>query len=68
MTKIYNVEGMMCPHCEARVKKLLEAIDGVAGAEVSHKTGTATVTLSASVTDDVLRAAVNAEYPVTDIQ
>lgn len=56
-TKI-NIEGMMCPHCEARVKSALEAIPGVEGAEVSHKKGTAKVKLGDEVPFDTLKAAV----------
>ncbi len=64
-----KIEGMMCGHCEARVKKVLEAIDGVASAEVSHKDGTAIVTLNKEIPADVLKAAVEAQdYPVTDIR
>lgn len=69
MTKTMTIEGMMCGHCEARVKKTLEAIDGVASAEVSHEAGTAVVTLSEEVTDEVLKEAVEAQdYPVTEIK
>jgi Cu2+-exporting ATPase len=65
MKKTMKIEGMMCPHCEARVKKVLEAIDGVASAEVSHKKGTAVLTLSKEVEDSVLKKAVeDAGYPV----
>ena len=53
MTKTLKIEGMMCPHCEARVKKALEAVDGVAAAEVSHVAGTAVVMLSADVAKEV---------------
>ena len=49
MTKTIHIEGMMCAHCEATVKKALEALDGVASAAVSHEAGTAVVTLSAPV-------------------
>ncbi len=69
MTKTMKVEGMMCGHCEARVKKALEALEQVSAAEVSHEKGTAVVTLSAPVDDAVLRAAVEAQdYTVTAIQ
>ncbi len=69
MTKTMKVEGMMCGHCEARVKKALEAIEQVSAAEVSHEKGTAVVTLSAPVDDAVLKAAVEAQdYTVTAIQ
>lgn len=65
MEKTMKIEGMMCPHCEARVKKVLESIDGVAGAVVSHKKGTAVVTLSKAVDDSLLKKAVeDAGYPV----
>ncbi len=65
MKKTMKIEGMMCPHCEARVKKVLEAIDGVASAEVSHKKGIAILTLSKEVEDSVLKKAVeDAGYPV----
>ena len=65
MKKTMKIQGMMCPHCEARVKKVLEAIDGVASAEVSHKKGTAVVTLTKEVDDSVLKKAVeDAGYPV----
>ena len=69
MTKTLKIEGMMCEHCEMHTKKALEALDGVASAEVSHKTGTAVVTLSKDVSDDVLKQAVTKQgYEVTDIQ
>ena len=53
-----KVEGMMCGHCEARVKKALEEIDGVVSAEVSHEKGTAVVTLSKEVPAEILKKAV----------
>ena len=69
MTKTMKIEGMMCGHCEAAVKKALEAVAGVEAAEVSHEAGTAVVTLTAEVADDVLKNAVEAkDYKVTDIQ
>lgn len=69
MEKTMKIEGMMCPHCEGRVKKTLEALDGVTGAVVSHTAGTAVVTMSAPVADDVLKKAVEDQgYPVTEIQ
>ena len=69
MTKTMKIEGMMCGHCEAAVKKALEAVTGVEAAEVSHEAGTAVVTLTAEVADDVLKNAVEAkDYKVTDIQ
>lgn len=69
MKKTLKVEGMMCGHCEARVKKTLEALPEVAEAVVSHEAGTAIVTLNAEVADDVLKNAVEAQdYKVTGIQ
>ena len=69
MKKTLTVEGMMCPHCEARVKKALEALPQVDVAVVSHEAGTAIVTLNAEVDDEVLKKAVEAQdYPVTGIQ
>ena len=68
MTKTMEIKGMMCGHCEARVKKTLEAIDGVTEAVVSHESGTAVVTMSSEVADDVLKNAVEAQdYEVTGI-
>ena len=68
MKKTIQIEGMMCSHCEATVKKALEALPEVTGAEVSHTAGTAVVTLSAPVDDAVLKAAVEAkDYTVTGI-
>ena len=69
MKKTLKVEGMMCGHCEARVKKALEALPEVDEAVVSHEAGTAIVTLNAEVADDVLKNAVEAQdYKVTGIQ
>ncbi len=69
MTKTMKIEGIMCGHCEARVKKALEALEAVELAEVSQVTGTAVVTLSAEVADEVLKQAVEAQdYPVVSIQ
>ena len=69
MKKTLKVEGMMCGHCEARVKKALEALPAVDEAVVSHEAGTAIVTLNAEVADDVLKNAVEAQdYKVTGIQ
>ena len=68
MTKTMKTEGMMCEHCEATVKKVLEKIDGVASADVSHKEGTAVVTLSADVADEKLKEAVeDRDYKVLSI-
>ena len=69
MIKTMNIEGMMCGHCEARVKKALEALAGVESAEVSHEKGTAVVSMSADVADDTLKEAVEAQdYKVNSIQ
>ena len=69
MIKTMNIEGMMCGHCEARVKKALEALAGVESAEVSHEKGTAVVSMSADVADDTLKEAVEAQdYKVDSIQ
>ena len=68
MTKTISIEGMMCGHCEATVKKALEALKGVENAEVSHTTGTAVVTLDADVSDEALKKAVeDQDYKVTKI-
>ncbi len=68
VTKTMNIEGMMCVHCEARVKKTLEALEHVSSAEVSHEKGTAIVTLDAEVADEVLKKAVeDQDYKVTGI-
>lgn len=68
MTKTLKIEGMMCGHCEATVKKALEALDGVESAVVSHEAGTAEVTFSADVADDVLKKAVeDKDYKVIEI-
>ena len=69
MEKTLKIEGMMCAHCEMHTKKALEALDGVVKAEVSHKTGTAVVTLDKDVADDTLKQAVSEQgYQVTGIQ
>ena len=69
MTRTMKIEGMMCGHCEARVKKTLEAVAGVSEAVVSHETGTAVVTLSEAVSDDVLKKAVeDQDYKVISVQ
>ena len=68
MKKTIQIEGMMCTHCEATVKKALEALPEVTEAEVSHTAGTAVVTLSAPVDEAKLRQAVEAkDYKVTGI-
>ncbi len=69
MTKTMKIEGMMCGHCEARVKKVLEALEGVDSAEVSHEAGTAVVTMSADVSDEVLKKTVeDQDYKVNSIE
>ena len=69
MKKTLKVEGMMCMHCEARVKKALEAVPGVESAVADHAAGTAVVTLSAPVADEALRAAVEAQdYKVLGVE
>lgn len=69
MTKTLKVEGMMCGHCEARVKKALEKLDGVTAATADHNKGTAVVTLSAEVPDEVLRKAVeDQDYTVLGVE
>jgi Cu2+-exporting ATPase len=69
MTKTMKIEGMMCPHCEARVKSTLEGLAGVESADVSHKSGTAVVTLDADITDAVLTDAITAQgYKVLGIE
>ena len=68
MTKTMRIDGMMCAHCEARVKKTLEAIDGVAEAVVSHEAGTAVVTLTKDVPAETLKQAVEAQdYKVLSV-
>ena len=69
MTKTMNIEGMMCGHCEAAVKKALEALPEVASAEVSHEKGTAVVTLEKEIADDVLKKTVeDKDYEVVEIK
>ncbi len=69
MKKTLKIEGMMCEHCEMHTKKALEALDGVASAEVSHKTGSAVVTLEKEISNDVIKQAVADQgYIVTEIQ
>ncbi len=68
MEKTMKIEGMMCGHCEARVKKVLEGIEGVGNADVSHEKGTAVVTLNGEVSDEILKKAVEEQdYQVTEI-
>ena len=69
MEKTMKIEGMMCGHCEARVKKSLEALAEVDEAAVSHEAGTAVVTLNAEIADDLLKKAVeDQDYKVLEIQ
>lgn len=69
MKKTMKIEGMMCGHCEARVKKALEALAEVEAAEVSHEAGTAVVTLKSQTADEVLKKAVeDQDYKVLNIQ
>ena len=69
MTKTMKINGMMCGPCEATVKKALESLDQVTEAAVSHEAGTAVVTLSADIADDVLKQTVEAkDYEVTSIE
>ena len=69
MKKTMKIEGMMCGHCEAAVRKALEALPQVDTAEVSHEAGSAVVTLNAEVADDVLKGTVEAkDYKVLSIQ
>lgn len=69
MEKTMKIEGMMCGHCEARVKKCLEALAEVSEAKVSHEAGTAVVTLSAEISDEVLAKAVeDQDYKVLSVQ
>ncbi len=69
MTKTMKIEGLMCMHCDARVKKCLEALDQVAEAVVNHETGTAVVTLNAAVADEILKKTVeDQDYKVLSIE
>lgn len=69
MKKTMKIEGMMCGHCEARVKKVLEALPEVSGAEVSHEAGTAVVSLNGDISDEVLKKTVEEQdYQVTGIE
>ena len=68
MKKTLKIDGMMCPHCSGRVKKVLEALEAVELAEVSHETGLATVTLKGAVSDEVLKKTVEDQgYTVISI-
>ena len=69
MKKTMNIEGMMCMHCEARVKKVLEALPEVTEAVVSHTAGTAVVTLNSALADDVLKKTVeDQDYKVLGLE
>lgn len=69
MEKTMKIEGMMCGHCEARVKKCLEALPEVKEAVVSHEAGTAVVTLDCDISDDVLKKTVeDQDYKVISVQ
>ena len=69
MKKTMKITGMMCPHCSGRVKKCLEAIDGIESAEVSHESGTAIVSLTAPLSDEILKKTVEDQgYTVTGIE
>lgn len=69
MTKTMKIEGMMCGHCEARVKKCLEALAEVTEAVVSHEKGTAVVTLNADISDEILKKTVEEQdYKVVSIE
>ena len=68
MKKTMKIEGMMCPHCEARVKALLEGVAGVASADVSYQNGTAALTLSSAVSDECLTKVVgDGSYKVLSV-
>ena len=68
MTITMKIEGMMCPHCEARVKSVLEANESVSAADVSHKEGRATVTATADVSDALRAAVESAGYKVLSVE
>ena len=69
MEKTIHIEGMMCPHCSGRVQSVLEGMEEIASAVVSHETGTAVITLAAEISDEALKAAVEgAGYKVTGIE
>ena len=68
MVKTMTIEGMMCGHCEARVKKTLEAIEGVASAEVSHEKGIAIISLTKDIADElIIKAIEDKDYKVVSI-
>ena len=69
MKKTVYITGMMCMHCEARVKKILEGTDGILSADVSHKQGVAIITLSKDLSDEFIKEIIEADgYTVTDIK
>lgn len=69
MTKTMKIEGMMCGHCEATVKKALESIDGVTEAVVSHESGTAVVSMTTEISNEVLTQTIeDKDYKVTGIE
>lgn len=69
MKKTIQIKGMMCPHCEATVKKALEALAQIDCAEVSHANGTAVVTLNSDISDEILRQTIEAkDFSVTIIE
>ncbi len=69
MTKTMKIEGMMCGHCEARVKKCLEALEQVTEAVVSHEAGTAVLTLNAEISDEILKKTVeDQDYKVISVE
>ena len=69
MTKTMKIEGMMCGHCEARVKKCLEALDEVTEAVVSHESGTAVLTLNTEISDELLKKTVEEQdYKVVTVE
>ena len=69
MKKTMKIEGMMCPHCSGRVKKVLEMLDAVESAEVSHEAGTAIVTLVGAISDEELKKTVEEQgYTVISVE
>ena len=68
MKKVFQVEGMMCQHCEATVKKALEGLDGEREAKVSHEAGTAVVDMDSNVTEGVIACAASAEKGIVDVE